>query len=195
MFTVFCLKDTNFRRTEKGRYMPPPPERPAGRTSLFKRLYCSNPGTITYLWAIIKIIRMPTLFFLILGLYLTGNFYIFFKGAQALASYPTGVKVVLSLLFWSGAFSLIFTFMFRKSHLPLKFLAFTHETGSAWLVFTLYMVLFLLCFDLIKVFYKPFIFGFHLSFACTLCLLSYGYYNYKHPEIKTADITIDPSDR
>ncbi|MDD4514187.1 metallophosphoesterase [Massilibacteroides sp.] len=131
---------------------------------------------------------MPILLFLILGLYLIGNFYIYFRGGQMLATYPTGVKVLFSLLYWACALSLIFTFVVRKSGLSLKILTFTHEVGSAWLVFTLYMALFLLSFDLVRLFYKPFAYGFHLSFAFTLCLLSYGYYNYKHP--KTQEFTL-----
>lgn len=132
---------------------------------------------------------MPIIFFLLIGLYLIGNFYIYFRGGQALSTYPTGVKVLLSLLFWSGALSFIFSFLFRKANLSIKLLSFTHEVGSSWLVFTLYMVLFLISFDLIRLFYKPFTYGFHLAFAFTLCLLSYGYYNYKHP--KTQEWTIE----
>lgn len=134
---------------------------------------------------------MPIVFFLMIGLYLTGNFYIYARGAQALATYPTGVKVLLSLLFWSASLSIFITFLFRKSELPLKLLAFMYEIGTGWLVFTLYMVLFLISFDLVRIFYKPLLFGFHISFALTLCLLGYGYYNFKHPKTKTIDITIN----
>lgn len=136
---------------------------------------------------------MPILFFLLIGLYLIGNFYIYFRGGQALTTYPTGVKVLLSLLFWSGALSFLFSFLFRKANLSIKFLSFTHEVGSSWLVFTLYMVLFLISFDLIRLFYKPFTYGFHLAFAFTLCLLSYGYYNYKHPKTQAYNLEIHKS--
>lgn len=134
---------------------------------------------------------MPIIFFLFIGLYLIGNFYIYFRGGQALTTYPTGVKVLLSILFWGGALSLIFTFLARKSGVSLKLLSFTHEIGSAWLVFTLYMVLLLVSFDLIRLFYRPFTYGFHLALACTLCLLSYGYYNYKHPKTQTYNLEIN----
>ena len=134
---------------------------------------------------------MPIVFFLFIGLYLIGNFYIYFRGGQALSTYPTGVKVLLSLLFWGGALSLIFTFLFRKANLSLKFLAFTHEVGSSWLVFTLYMVLFLISFDIFRLFYRPFTYGFHLALAFTLCLLSYGYYNYKNPKIQEYTVAIN----
>lgn len=136
---------------------------------------------------------MPVIFLLIIGLYLLGNFYIYLRGGQALATYPTGVKVVLSLLFWSGAFALIFTFLLRKSNLSMKLMMFTHEVGSGWLVFTLYMVLWLFFFDLVRWFYKPFTFSFHLAFAFTLCLLSYGYYMYKNPETRQMDLVINKS--
>lgn len=134
---------------------------------------------------------MPIIFFLVIGLYLIANFYIYFRGGQALATYPTGVKVLLSLLFWGGALSLIFTFLVRKANFPMKLLSFTHEVGSSWLVFTLYMVLFLISFDLIRLFYRPFTYGFHLAFAFTLCLLSYGYYNYKNPKTQVYNLEIN----
>lgn len=136
---------------------------------------------------------MPIMFFVIIGLYLMGNYYVFIRGAQALTHYPTGVKVLLSVLYWSCALALIFTFLFRKTGLSLKFLSFTHEIGSSWLVFTLYMVLLLLFFDLVKLFYKPFSFGFYLAFGITLILLSYGYYHYKHPVTRTLNLDMAKS--
>lgn len=134
---------------------------------------------------------MPIIFFLIIGLYLIANVYIYWRGGQALSTYPTGVKVLLSLLYWGGALSLIFTFLVRRSGISMKLLSFTHEVGSSWLIFTLYMTLLLIVFDIIKLLYKPFTYGFLLAFALTLCVLSYGYYNYKNP--KTKEYTLNVS--
>lgn len=134
---------------------------------------------------------MPVAIWLIMGLYLLGNFYVYIRGGQALSNYPTGVKVLLSVLFWSGAFAFFFTFLFRKAQLSTKVMMFTHEVGSGWLVFTLYMVLWLFLFDLVRLFHKPFTFGFHLALAFTLCLLGYGYYMYKNPVIRTMDLVIN----
>lgn len=133
---------------------------------------------------------MPAIFLLIIGLYLIGNLYIYFRGLHTIAHFPASAKIVLSMLFWGCALSLILTFMLRKANLSVKLMTFMHETGSIWLVFTLYMVLFLLSFDLIRLFYKPFNFGFQLAFVFTLCLLGYGYYNYMHPKTTHVDITI-----
>ncbi|MDD4115117.1 MAG: metallophosphoesterase [Massilibacteroides sp.] len=136
---------------------------------------------------------MPIVFFVILGLYLAGNFYIYFKGIHVLAAFPVGIKVGVSLLFWFFTLALLFTFLLRKSNVSLKLLTFLHEAGSVWLVFSLYMVLFLLFFDLLRCIYKPFSLGFYGAFGLTLCLLLYGYYNYKHPEIREYTITVKKS--
>ena len=66
-----------------------------------------------------------------------------------------------------------------------------HEIGTGWLVFTLYMVLCLIVFDLLRLFNSPCKYGFYLSLFLTLSLLSYGYYNYQHPKTEVFNIVIN----
>lgn len=65
-----------------------------------------------------------------------------------------------------------------------------YEVGTGWLIFTLYMVLFLLFFDLLKLCSISFNQSFMTSLLATFVLLGYGYYNYRHPKINTVNITL-----
>jgi predicted MPP superfamily phosphohydrolase len=54
------------------------------------------------------------------------------------------------------------------------------------------MVLALLVTDISKLFVPTLkTYGFVVSFGFTVCLLTYGYFNYKHPDINHLDITLD----
>ena len=134
---------------------------------------------------------MLKIFILPISLYLAGNIYIFYRGAQALSSQSFGVKVLLSVLFWSGALSFFVSFLGRNVKFPIALAHTFYEVGSSWLVFTLYMVTCLLLFDLFKLFNITFKYSFYLSSLLTICLLSYGYYNYRHPQTKVFNIVIN----
>lgn len=134
---------------------------------------------------------MPTFFIVLISIYLAGNIYIFRKGAQALIAQPFGVKVLLTILFWSGTLSFIGSFLVRNTKLPVVLAHTAHEIGTGWLVFTLYMVLCLLFFDLIRLFNWGFKFSFYASLFLTLSTLSYGYYNYQHPKTNVINIVIN----
>ena len=98
---------------------------------------------------------MPTFFVVLISIYFAGNIYIFKRGAQALVAQPFGVKVLLAVLFWSGALSFIGSFLARNTQLPVVLAHTAHEIGTGWLVFTLYMVLCLIVFDLFRLFNFP----------------------------------------
>ena len=133
-----------------------------------------------------------TIFFLILGsIYLAGNAYIFLRGAQALTAQPFGVKMLLTILFWSGAVSFFGTMLTRNVKMPPYIAHTMHDVGTGWLIFTLYMVLFLFVFDLLKLVNMPFKYGFYLAFFFTLSLLGYGYYNYQNPRTEVINIVIN----
>lgn len=134
---------------------------------------------------------MPTFLILLLSAYIAGNVYIFRRGAQALLAQPTGVKVLLTILFWSGALSFLVTFLFRNTKMPAWVAHTAHDVGTGWLVFTLYMVMFLVAFDLLRVFNLYFKYGFYLSLFFTLSLLGYGYYHYQHPDTQVINIVIN----
>lgn len=134
---------------------------------------------------------MPTFFIALFVLYILGNMYIFRRGRQALVAQPTGVKVLLSIIFWSGALSFFLTFLLRNLEMPASFAFTMQEVGTGWLVLTLYMVLLLGLFDLPRLFNKRFKYGFYISLGVTLSLLSYGFYNYQHPETRVINIVIN----
>ncbi len=134
---------------------------------------------------------MPIFFIILITVYLGGNTYIFYRGAQALSGLPGGIKISLAVLFWLAALSIIGTMLTRNIKMPV-FLSHTmYEVGTGWLIFTLYMVLFLLAFDLLKLCRVPFNYGFILSLIFTVVLLGYGYYNYRHPKTNVINIALD----
>lgn len=134
---------------------------------------------------------MPTFFILLFILYLGGNVYIFIRGRQALAAQSTGVKVLLSILYW-GCASLFFgSFLYRHAELPAALAQTCHEVGTGWLVFTLYMVMLLLVFDLLKLINIRVKYAFYLSAALTLSLLGYGYNHYRNPVTRVINIVIN----
>lgn len=134
---------------------------------------------------------MPTIFIALFCAYLAGNIYIFIRGAQALVAQPFGVKVLLTVLFWSCALSFAVSMLARNVKYPDVLAHTIHEIGTGWLVFTLYMTLSLIAFDIFKLFNGSFKYGFYISLLLTLSLLSYGYYNYQHPQTKVINIVFN----
>lgn len=134
---------------------------------------------------------MPIFFIILITVYLGGNTYIFYRGAQALSGLPGGIKISLAVLFWLAALSIIGTMLTRNIKMPVFLSHAMYEVGTGWLIFTLYMVLFLLAFDLLKLCRVPFNYGFILSLIFTVVLLGYGYYNYRHPKTNIINIALD----
>lgn len=136
---------------------------------------------------------MKIMFLSMIAAYLCGNVYIFIRALQTLSNLTLGWKFLFSICYWMAALSLVFTFMFRHIELPGNLSQIQFSIGSSWLVFTLYMVLALLAFDLLR-FILPALkqpYGFLFSLSLTICLLTYGYLNYKHPNINRIDVTLD----
>lgn len=134
---------------------------------------------------------MPIFFIILITVYLGGNTYVFYRGAQALSGLPVGIKIPLAILFWLAALSIVGTMLTRNIKMPV-FLSHTmYEIGTGWLIFTLYMVLFLLAFDLLKLCRIPFNYSFVVSLLFTVILLGYGYYNYRHPKTNIVNIALN----
>jgi predicted MPP superfamily phosphohydrolase len=135
---------------------------------------------------------MKVFFILLLsGLYLGGNYYIFVRGMQAIRYSPPIVKAAFGIFILLSALALILMFVIRDSRSSATLwahLCFVYASG--WLVFALYMVLFLFCFDLFRLFVPSFHSGFVCALALTVGLLSYGLYRYRHPSTRIVDITI-----
>ena len=135
---------------------------------------------------------MPTFFIILISAYLAGNTYIFCRGLQAIAAFPLGAKILLAILFWIGALCFFGTMLSRNVKMPYYISHPLYDIGTGWLIFTLYMVIFLLLFDILKLFFSSFShYNFYLSLLLTFILLGYGYYNYKHPKTNVVDISLD----
>ena len=135
---------------------------------------------------------MKMMFFSIIAAYLCGNAYIFIRALQTLSALPLVGKLTFSIAYWIAALSLVFNFFVRNVELPESLSQGLFTLGSAWLVFTLYMVLALLVMDLAR-FFLPALktYGFGIALGFTICLLAYGHLNYRNPDINRMDITLD----
>ena len=136
---------------------------------------------------------MKMMFLSMIAAYLCGNIYIFVRALQTLSGLSLGWKVVFSLGYWLAALALVLSiFVLRHIEIPEVLSQGLFNIGSVWLVFTLYMVLALLVTDISRLFVPTLkTYGFVVSFGFTVCLLTYGYFNYKHPDINHLDITLD----
>ena len=135
---------------------------------------------------------MPAFFILLLISYLLGNAYIFVRGLQALGHLPLALRGTFSVFYWICVFLLVVSFAFRDSkQIPFCIGQTIFHIGSGWLVFTLYMVIFLACTDIIRLFNKSFQYGFFVSLALTVCLLIYGYINYKQPVKQVINVSVN----
>lgn len=54
---------------------------------------------------------MPIFFIILITIYLGGNTYVFYRGAQALSGLPVGIKIPLAILFWLAALSIVGTML------------------------------------------------------------------------------------
>ncbi|MDR1380731.1 MAG: metallophosphoesterase [Tannerella sp.] len=135
---------------------------------------------------------MPVFFILLLGSYILGNVYIFVRGMQALGQISSVLKWTCGLAYWAGALMLFAVFALRNARqIPFSLGQVLFHTGSSWLVFTLYMVIFLACMDFIKVFNHSLQYGFVISLLLTFGLLAYGYIRYQHPDKQVFHIHIN----
>lgn len=123
--------------------------------------------------------------------YAGGNTYIFIRGLQTLSGCSTGVKLLFSVIYWCLAGAMFLYFMTRNIDLP-KWLAGTmFSVGSAWLIFTLYMVIALVVTDVAGLFLSSLRHGFVYALGFTLLLLLAGYCNYRHPKVVELNLTTD----
>lgn len=134
---------------------------------------------------------MPLLFILLLISYLLGNTYIFVRGLQALGHFSFLVRGLYSTIFWICPLLLILLFVLRNTKLPFPLEHWIYQIGTGWLAFTLYMVIFLACMDLIKVFNHSFSHGFPIALSLTAILLLCGFVNYQHTRKQVVNIVIN----
>ena len=134
---------------------------------------------------------MPFFLILMLAAYIGGNAYIFTRALQALPPMPAVFMWIFGLAYWGYALSIFLVFIFRARESADPWGHFFFQVSTGWLVFTLYMVLALVCFDLYRLLVPSFRHGFTCALLVTTGVLAYGYYTYKHPQLREVDIITD----
>lgn len=129
-------------------------------------------------------------FIVFFGSYLAANIYIFIRGLRAISGLPLYAKVAFGIVFWLLFFLFFFFFRNRQWSIPEQQVHSLYQLGSAWLIFTLYMTLLLLAFDLLKYLGLQWNYSMYASLGITACLLLYGNYKYHHPLIERIDLAI-----
>lgn len=129
--------------------------------------------------------------FLILPfVYACGNAYINARALQAMPTLPLWVKVLVSVVYWLLALSLIISFT-AKDLMPDWLKHTTYVLGAVWLVFTLYMVMALALTDIVKILLPTLKGGFWWALGITMSILIYGYCNYCHPVVNKIEIALN----
>ena len=133
---------------------------------------------------------MKTILLATMIAYTGGNIYLFVRSLQQMSGMPVWVKVMFGVIFWVVAFALFVALGARNVDMPEVVARTMFRVGSAWMVFLLYMVLSLVVVDLLRL-ALPHFNGFYYALGFTLCLLAYGYWNYRHPEVVELDIKVE----
>ena len=137
---------------------------------------------------------MPVFFILLFVSYTLGNIYVFVKGLQAIGHVSPVIRIIFCIVYLTMAFLLVVMMFLRESRqIPASLGHILFQIGSGWLVFILYMVVFLACADLIKVFNHSFHYGFHISLLLTFSILMYGFINYQHLNKQVISIVVNKS--
>ena len=108
-----------------------------------------------------------------------------------LSGFSLAMKILLSVVYWLVAFSLVIAMLTRHIDMPVILSKSMFHIGSVWLVFTLYMIFALLIADVAKIFVPSLNHGFYSALGAPCCLLLYGYYNYRHPQVTKIDVFLD----
>ena len=136
---------------------------------------------------------MAVFFILMLLVYLAGNIYIFTRGLQTIHHFPLWVKWMSGLFYWAVALSFLSVFLLRNARISIAWSHVLFEIGTGWLIFILYMVLLLGCFDLLRLFIRAVPNGFIPSLLLVICVLTYGYLRYQYPSTKVINLNINKS--
>ena len=140
----------------------------------------------------IKIIKTNMWFILIaLVIYLGANGWVYYNGHVALQGCPMAVRIAFGFVFWVLALSFIGFMALRGRHLTPFVGHWAYQLSMGWLVALLYLTL------LLAVGQLPRLFGVHIPYLFAICvgltvlLLSYGYWHYRHPAVRTLQVDID----
>lgn len=78
----------------------------------------------------------------------------------------------------------------RDAGLPDVLLKSMSLIGSVWMAFLLYMVMLLLVFDVARCFVPNMKHSLLYALSLTICILGYGYFNYKHPKVQQSQTKV-----
>ena len=132
------------------------------------------------------------LFILIaLTIYLGANGWVYYQGHAALQSSPLPVRIGFGILFWAVALSFPLMMYLRGRHLAPLAGHWFYQVSMGWLVALLYLTLLLLVGQLPRLagVHVPHLFG--ICTGITALLLAYGYWHYRHPDVRHLEISID----
>lgn len=135
--------------------------------------------------------KMHYMMILLPLVYLAGNGYVFWRLLPLLSGLPAWGKVTCSIAFWLVAFMLVAMILLRDVAFPQWLGRTLFAVGSTWMVAVLYMVMFLIVADIVKLFIPLFNHGFVCALCATIVLLIYGCINYLNPLIERLDIKLD----
>ncbi len=134
---------------------------------------------------------MAVFFIMMLLVYVAGNIYVYVRGLQTVHLLPVWCKWLYAILYWTVSLSFIFVFILRNAGISIALSRIVFEIGTGWLIFTLYMVLLLACFDLFRLIFHSIPNGFIPSLLFTFGILTYGYVRYQYPATKVIHIDVN----
>ena len=134
---------------------------------------------------------MRILFLIFMAAYIGGNIYVFVRLLQLLAGCSLGLKVVCASIFWIVALAMVFALLARGVGMPDVVMKSLYFIGSIWMVFTLYMVPALLLMDLSRFVGLSIRNGVLWVAVGVVCLLIYGYWNYRNPRVEHIEIEVE----
>ncbi|MBQ8169752.1 MAG: metallophosphoesterase [Bacteroidales bacterium] len=131
------------------------------------------------------------LFAILPVIYLAGNGYLYWRTLQLISTLPLWSKVVVSVLFWTAAFSMFISLALRDAGLSDLLLRLLYMTGSIWMVFLLYCVILLAAFDVARIVWPALGPGLKYAAPLAVCMLAAGYVIYLHPKVERLEIVLD----
>lgn len=135
---------------------------------------------------------MGILLIAILLCFIGANIYIFVRALQTMKTAPPVVKIIFGVIYWLLGTQLFIVIAMRHSSLPDFIPRIMFISGTAWLVFVLYMTLALIVADIIKNLFAPSMkYGTLWALGITVAILTGGYINNLNPKIETIDIKLD----
>ncbi len=136
---------------------------------------------------------MPLFFLLPIALYLAGNGYVFYRSWEIVSQLPAAGRWIYSIAYLLGTFSFFLVMAERHPNLSPSWMHGLYWLSMSWLVFTLYMVLFLIVADIAGLLHLHIPYRFPICLGATLLCMGYGFYRYTRPDINTMTLSIDKS--